>query len=310
VQIDDGLATGVTVRHGSSDETYSARGVVLSAGAFASPQLLMLSGIGSADVLAKLGISIHLDRPEVGQNLQDHPAFGVRFRSLSKDTLRNAESPLNLLRYLLFRRGMLASAGVEGFAFTQIQPGPPAAPDLELLFMPFEMRNQFLEPPQEHAFTIAAAVVAPRSRGRVLMCSPDPLVPPLIDFGLLSDPDGIDASVLCAGIRLIRRIARTEPLAAHDGGEIRPGESIESNHDLLDYAGTDMQTVYHPTSTCRMGTDAGAVVDPELRVRGVDNLWVADASVMPLVPRGHPNAVVAMIAGRASRWIERGLLRG
>ena len=205
---------------------------------------------------------------------------------------------------MLFKRGMLASGGVEGFAFTQVRPGPVAAPDLEILFLPFERREEFLEPPREHAFTIASAVVAPRSRGRLIWRSPDPLVPPGIDFRLLSDPDGIDASVVCEGMRLIRKIAATPPLAAHNAGEMRPGASIESDRDLLAFASKDMQTVYHPTSTCRMGSDQRAVVDLELRVRGVENLWVADASVMPSVPRGHPNAVVAMIAQRAAGWIE------
>jgi len=139
---------------------------------------------------------------------------------------------------------------------------------------------------------------------------PMPLaIAPCLDFGLLSDPDGIDASVACEGIRLCRRIAATAPLAGHNAGEMRPGASIESDRDLLAFASEDMQTVYHPTSTCRMGSDAHAVVDPELRVRGVESLWVADASVMPSVPRGHPNAVVAMIAERAAQWVERAMLR-
>jgi choline dehydrogenase len=309
VVIDRGRAVGVTVRRGGRDETLSARGVVLAAGAFASPQLLMLSGIGPAAVLAQFGLPIHVDRQEVGENLQDHPVFGIVCRTHSTDTLRSAESPLNLLRYVLFKRGMLASGGVEGFAFTQVHPGPVAAPDLEIMFLPLERRNELLEPPREHAFTIASAVVAPRSRGRLIFRSPDPLVPPGIDFGLLSDPDGIDASVACEGIRLSRRIAATPPLAAHNAGEISPGASIESGRDLLEFASDDMQTVYHPTSTCRMGSDERAVVDPELRVRGVGSLGIADASVMPSVPRGHPNAVVAMIAERAAQWVVRAMLR-
>jgi choline dehydrogenase-like flavoprotein len=248
---------------------------------------------------------LHVDSPNVGEHLQDHPLLPVVFRTRSTDTLKNAESPLNLLRYLVFKRGMLASNGTEGFAFTQVQPGPVAAPDLELVFLPFEWRNQGLEPPQEHAFGIGAAVVAPRSRGRLRLRNPDPLAPPVIDFGLLSDPEGIDASVLWEGVRLSRKIAATSPLAEENAGELRPGASAESDSELLAYASAELQTVYHPTSTCRMGSDRSAVVDAQLRVRGVDGLWVADASVMPSVPRGHPNAVVAMIAERAARWIER-----
>lgn len=309
VVIENGRAVGVTVRRDGSDETFNARGVVLSAGAFASPQLLMLSGIGSAATLTKFGLPVHVDRRDVGEKLQDHPVFGIVCRTDSTDTLKSAESPLNLARYILFKRGMLASGGVEGFAFTQVHPSPVAAPDLEIMFMPFERREQFLSPPQVHAFTIAAAVVAPRSRGRLTLRSPDPMVAPGIDFCLLSDPDGVDASVACEGLRLCRKIASTPPLAAHNAGEMRPGPAVASDRDLLAFASEDMQTVYHPTSTCRMGSDANAVVDAELRVRGVESLWVADASVMPRVPRGHPNAVVAMIAERAAQWVEHAMLR-
>jgi choline dehydrogenase-like flavoprotein len=135
------------------------------------------------------------------------------------------------------------------------------------------------------------------------------LAPPEIDPGLLSDPEGIDASVLWEGVRLGRKIAATPPLAAHNAGELRPGTAVQSDRDLLAYAGTELQTVYHPSCTCRMGSDARAVVDPTLRVRGVDGLWVADASVMPAVPRGHPNAAVAMIAQRAAGWVQNALTR-
>lgn len=308
IDVDGGRATGVSVRRGAHDQTFAARAVVLAAGAYGSPQLLMLSGIGPATVLKRLGLPVHVDAPEVGENLQDHPVLPVVYRTRSRDTLKSAESPLELLRYLLFKRGMLASGGVEGFAFTQVRPGPVAAPDIELLFLPFEARREFLEPPQQHAFSLGPAVVAPRSRGRLMLRSPDPLIPPAIDPGLLSDPDGIDASVLWEGVRLSRRIAATSPLAEWNTGELRPGASVQSDRELLDYASTELQTVYHPTSTCRMGSDARAVVDPKLRVRGIDGLWIADASVMPSVPRGHPNAVVAMIAGRAAGWIEEAIV--
>lgn len=213
----------------------------------------------------------------------------------------------SLLRYLLFKRGMPASNGIEAFAFTQVQPGPVAAPDLELMVTPLEVRNQFLEPPQVHSFGIGVAVVAPRSRGCLGLRSADLLAPPAIDFGLLGDPEGVDAAVLCAGVRLARKIAATAPLAAESTGELRPGRRAQSDAELLAYASQELQTVYHPTSTRRMGVDAESVVDPRLRVRGVDGLWVADASVMPAVPRGHPNAVVAMIAQRAAGWIESAL---
>jgi choline dehydrogenase len=304
IVIDGGRATGVRFRRGDVEETVTARGVVLAAGAFGSPQLLMLSGIGPATVLQKLGLGLHIDAPDVGENLQDHPILGVQFRARSRDTFTNAESLLELCRYFVFRRGMLASSGMEAFAFMQVRSGPVAAPDLEIIFGPIDRRNQFLEPPKEHTFFLAPAVVAPRSRGRLSLRDADPLSSPAIDFGLLSDPDGIDASVLWEGIRLSRKIAATPPLASENAGELRPGAAVESDRDLLDYASRDLQTVYHPTSTCRMGSDERAVVDPKLHLRGVEGLWIADASVMPSVPRGHPNAVVAMIARRAAGWIE------
>lgn len=307
VVLEGGRATGVSVRRGGVEQTFRARGVVLAAGAFGSPQLLMLSGVGPAPTLAALGLPVHQVAPEVGANLQDHPILPIVFRTHGTDTLKNAESPLSLLRYVVRKRGMLASNGIEAFAFTTARSGPTSAPDLELIFVPLDARNQFLEPPQLHGFTIGAAVVSPVSRGRVLLRSTDPLAPLGIDFGLLSDPGGVDASVLWAGVRLIRRIAATAPLAAENAGELRPGDAAEADGDLLAYASKELQTVYHPTSTCRMGSDPGAVVDPRLRVVGVGGLWVADASVMPSVPRGHPNAVVAMIAQRAAGWIEAGL---
>jgi choline dehydrogenase-like flavoprotein len=138
---------------------------------------------------------------------------------------RAGRALLELCRYFVFRRGMLASSGMEAFAFTQVHPGPVAAPDLEILFGPIDHRDEFLEPPKEHAFFLASAVVAPRSRGRLTLRSADALAPPVIDFGLLSDPDGIDASVLWEGVRLSRKIAATPPLALENAGELRPGAS-------------------------------------------------------------------------------------
>jgi choline dehydrogenase len=304
VVLEGGRATGINARRGSVEQRFAARGVVLAAGTFGSPQLLMLSGVGPAGTLTGFGIPVRYDAPQVGTSLPDHPVLPMVFRTRGTNTFKNAESPLSLLRYLVLKRGMLASNCCEAFAFAEVHPSRLSAPNLELIFGPFEFRNQFLEPPQIHAFSIGAAVVSPRSRGRVILRSADPFVPLGIDFGLLSDPESLDMSVLWAGIRLARRIAATAPLGAENAGELRPGEAVQDDHDLLAYACKELQTVYHPTSTCRMGSDSRAVVDPQLRVRGVDGLWVADASVMPSVPRGHPNAVVAMIAQRGASWIE------
>jgi choline dehydrogenase len=304
IVVENGRAVGVTVRRGGAEQTYRAGGgVVLAAGAFGSPQLLMLSGIGPAETLRELGLPVVRDAPEVGANLQDHPIAPLVFHTNRTDSLKKAESPVHLLRYLLFKRGMLATNAVEAFAFTRSGFSQTDAPDIELLFAPFEWRNEGLEPPQIHGFTIGAIAVAPLSRGRVSLKSPDPLQPPAIDFGLLTDPQGVDVQVMLEATRLARRVAQAMP-APDYAGELAPGAAVTGGQDLHEWFNTCIQTVYHPTSACRLGADARAVVTPQLRVRGVDGLWVADASVMPAVPRGHPNAVVAMIANRAADWIE------
>jgi choline dehydrogenase len=304
IVIENGRAVGVTMRRGDREDTFRASGgVILSAGAFGSPQVLMNSGIGKAETLQKLGISAIVNSPDVGENLQDHPIVPLIFHTSRKDTLKKAESPLCLLEYLLFKRGMLATNAVEAFAFTRSGFNPSAAPDIELLFVPFEWRNEGLEPPSMHAFGIGAIAASPLSRGRVSLKSPDPLDSPVIDFGMLTDPEGNDKKVLLAASRLARRVASQMPLPDYTG-EYAPGAFVQSDNDLLAWFNTCIQTVYHPTGTCRMGSDTTAVVNPKLKVNGIEGLWVVDASVMPAIPRGHPNAVVAMIANRAAGWIE------
>ncbi|MFN0185863.1 MAG: GMC family oxidoreductase [Aquabacterium sp.] len=306
VVVESGRAVGVALRRGGTEQVYRAgAGVVLAAGAFGSPHLLAHSGIGPAAALLRFGIPVVVDAPEVGANLQDHPTVPMVFDTARTDTLKNAESPLSLLRYLLLKHGMLATNAIEAFAFARSGLGREAAPDIELLFGPFEWRNQGREPPRRHAFTIGPIVAAPRSRGRVSLRSADPLQAPGIDFGLLSDPDDIDAKVLLAAIRLARNVAARMGAPDHTG-EALPGAGVKSDAELRAWLNGVIQTVYHPTSTCRMGADGRSVVTPRLRVRGVDGLWVADASVMPAVPRGHTNAAVAMIAQRAADWISSG----
>lgn len=306
IGIEHGRAASVTVRRGGVEETHRAgRGIVLCAGSYGTPHLLLLSGIGPASDLQRLGITPVRDAPEVGANLQEHPLVPVVHRTRGTGTLKSAESPLALLRYLLFRSGMLASNAVEAMAFTRL-PEAGGAPNFEMLFAPLEWRNQGLEPPRIDAVSCAAILLTPRSRGRVWLKSADPLAAPAIDLGLLNDPEGADAAVMLAGLRLIRKVLATAPLAQFGDGEVFPGAGLDDDRELLARMCTEIQTVYHPTSTCRMGSDAGAIVDPQLRVRGLDGLWIADASVMPAVPRGHPNAVVAMIAGRAADWIQAG----
>lgn len=304
VLVERGRASGVQLRRdGAPLECRARLGVVLAAGAFGSPQLLLLSGLGPAAELGRMGIEVVRDSPGVGRELQDHPMVPIVFGTARRDTLKNAESPGSLLRYLLFKRGMLASNIAEAIAL--IRAGADThAPDLELLFAPVEWRQEGLERPKVHAFTIGVIAIAPRSRGRVSLADPDPMRAPAIDPGYLTDADGADASVLLSGIRLARRVASTQPLAPDRASEIDPGEEFTEDAQLLAWTRGKVQSLYHPAGTCRMGSDPGAVVDPRLGFRGIEALWVADASVMPTVPRGHPNAVVAMIAQRAAGWIE------
>lgn len=294
---------GVRVRTYEGEREFRARrGVVLAAGAFGSPQILMLSGIGPAEHLRAHGVPVLLDLPGVGAGLQDHPTIALNFSTTRRDTLKTADSIVNLLRYLFFKQGPLASNAIEAFLFSRIG-GQEPAPNLEIMCAPVEWRNQGLEKPAVHGFSLAPSVVKPRSRGAVTLTSPDPATAPKIDFGLLSDPEGYDETVLLAGIALARQIVATAPLSGFATGELAPGRDCTSPQALRDFIGDNIQTVYHPVSTCGMGTDDASVVSPRLNVRGVDALWVADASVMPSVPRGHPNAVVAMIANRAASFI-------
>jgi choline dehydrogenase len=300
ILVESGRATAVRI--GAGGETLRAsRGIVLAAGAFGTPQLMMLSGLGPGEQLRAHGVDPLVDLSEVGANLHDHPLSAIKFSMRGSDSMKSAESLTQLLRWLLLRKGMLASNGVEAIAFASLFD--QAAPDLELILATLEWRGQALEQPQDHAFSIGVSPCAPRSRGRVTLRSPAPEDAPRIDFALLSDAEGMDARILVEGARLARRIAATAPLADKTDGELAESRDAQSDDALLDYLKSQIQTVYHPCGTCRMGSDAGSIVDPRLKVRGVDGLWIADASVMPAVPRGHPNAVVAMIARRASEWI-------
>jgi choline dehydrogenase len=298
IRFDGRRATGIALDNG---DVHDAARIILCAGAFGSPHLLMLSGIGEAAQLLRHGIDVVHDSPGVGANLQDHPVAGLSFEMRRPISLKAAETPGQLLKWLLFGRGMLTSNALEAFAFTSVRDRD--APDLELMFLPVQWANQALDPPEVHAYTIAAVPLTPRSRGTVGLKSGAPQDAPSIDFGLLSDPGGIDAAILLAGLKLARRIAGTEPLLSETRAEIPPSADAKDDDALLAMAGSQIQTVYHPCGTCRMGDDAQAPVDARLRLNGVDGIWVADASVMPNVPRGHPNAVVAMIAKRASAGV-------
>ncbi|HJU64536.1 MAG TPA: GMC family oxidoreductase N-terminal domain-containing protein, partial [Gemmatimonadaceae bacterium] len=239
-------AVGVAYRQGGREQTARAeREVVLCCGALDSPKLLLLSGIGPATELRRHGIEVVRDLPGVGQNLQEHPAGGIRVGCRGAVSLLAAQSLGSVLRYLVFRRGMLARGGPDAVAFVRTRPGLDA-PDVELFMMPILWLNEGFTMPTEHGYTLAAIVLRPRSRGRVTIRSADPLAPPVIDTRHFSDPEGMDARTLIDGIHLVRRIVAAPPLASLSLAESYPGAHVTSEEGLRAALRTDAQTIWHP----------------------------------------------------------------
>jgi choline dehydrogenase len=296
-------AVGVEyLREGTQYTVAATREIILAGGAIGSTQLLLLSGIGAAAQLRELGIEVVVDLPGVGQNLRDHVAVAVVMGSQQPLSMLNANSPLELLKYLLLRRGMLTSSVLEAAAFVRTQPDL-IAPDLELQFAPVTFANYGLIPPTEHGMTIGPTLIAPRSVGSMRLRSPNPQDYPIIDPQYLSDPEGHDLRVMMAGVRKAQEIFAASPMTSYRGNAILPDRLLESDRDLEDYIRSASDGWWYPVGMCRMGTDPLAVVDPTLRVRGVDGLRVADASVMPTVPPCHTMAPTIAIGEKAADLI-------
>jgi choline dehydrogenase len=301
VELDGARATGVRWRDSRGRERVARanREVVLSAGAIGSPQLLMLSGIGPSDHLREVGIEPVVDSPGVGENLQDHPFFLTCYESTANEDLADAEKPAALLRYVLRRQGPLTSNVGEAMAFVRTRPGLPAA-DVQLLFGPAYYHDHGFDEYDGHAFSLAAALITPRARGRLRLRSADPDAKPELVGNHLSEPE--DMASLVAAFKLLRAIAETEPLAAVKGRVLVPSGMPDSDDGIQAFLRRETELLYHPVGTCRMGGD-DAVVDPELRVRGVEGLRVADASVMPVITGGNTNAPTIMIGEKAADLI-------
>jgi choline dehydrogenase len=307
VLVTGGRALGVSYRlgGGADEEARAAREVVLAAGAIGSPHLLQLSGIGPRAAVEEAGVGLVHELPGVGANLQDHLANGLIAAIDGADTLATAESLRNLAEWAFRGRGPLTSNVAEAAAFMRTRPDLPA-PDLELMFLPVRFEDEGLTAPTEDGVTLAVVLLRPRSAGTVTIRAADPAAAPAIDPAYLSDPTGEDVATLLAGLRLARRVLAHEPLAGYVTEEVLPGAAAQSDDDLLAHVRARSQTLYHPVGTCRMGTGPLAVVDSELRVRGLEALRVVDASVMPRVPSGHTNWPTVMIAERAAELIGRG----
>jgi choline dehydrogenase len=259
------------------------REVVLCCGAYETPKLMMLSGLGPAKHLASYSIPVIQDLPGVGQNLQDHMLLGVGYESLI---------PLD-------PPDLLAEAGLFMWTPTGTEQ---TSPDLQYFFGPV----QFLAPEYMTGgpgFTFAPILSQPHSRGTVTLASSDPTALARLDPRYLSQEE--DLAVLEFGIRYARELAHTSAFNKLRGRELAPGEAVTSSSDLRDYIRKVAGTVWHPAGTCRMGADREAVVDDQLRVHGVEGLRIVDASVMPRLVNGNPNAAIMMIAEKAADLIRR-----
>jgi len=274
--------------------------VILCGGAVNSPQLLMLSGIGPAAHLREMGVDVVHDLPGVGGNLQDHLACGVVRLATQPISLVAAESKKELVKFLLLRKGMLTSCVAEAFAFIRTRDGLPA-PDLELLFGPVPYINHGLDPPPGHGLSVGTVLLRPASTGTIRLASNDPMQPPAISPNYLSD--GADLALLVDGIRRCQQLLATPALSPYVGAPVVPDRELTTDDEIAAHVRERSETLYHPVGTCKMGVDEAAVVTPELQVRGVTGLRVVDASVMPVIIRGHTNSPTIMIAEKAADLI-------
>jgi choline dehydrogenase len=299
VRLDGDRAVGVVGARLGEQVAFSAeREVILCAGSYGSPQLLLLSGVGPADELAALGITPVVDLPGVGRNLHDHPASGSAYAIKGGGSLFGAMTEQNLARYA-DGEGPLTSIGVEAGGFIRTRDGLEA-PDIQLFFVPLPLLEEGLSPAAGHGLTLAASLLKPLSRGRLTLASPDPTAKPRIRHNYYEHHE--DLRSIVAGVRQTMEIAATAPLAGQITEQLA-GPASPADEDSVASVRALTQTSYHPVGSCKMGIDDLAVVDPELRVRGIQGLRVVDASVMPSVPRGNTNAPVIAIAERAADLI-------
>jgi choline dehydrogenase len=304
VVVEKGRAAGVRYRRGRKEiRVACSHEVILSAGAIGSPHLLLLSGIGPANDLRALGVKVALDLPGVGKNLLDHVVVGVGMEDKAKVT-RNV-NPFNFLGWLaqhrFTRRGPMASNAAESGAFVRTSP-QLARPDLQFHFLPVASdqesydKQSFL--PKGHAFLMLPTLLYPESRGEIRLASTDPARPPVIDPRYFSAES--DLRVLTEGVRMAQRIARSKVLASCRGRAFSPLVDADDDATLHDEIRKRCNTLFHPAGTCKMGRDADAVVDASLRVRGIEGLRVADASIMPTIVGGNTNAPCIMIGEKAA----------
>ncbi len=302
-------AIGVEYEYnGQLVKAFADREVIIAGGTFNSPQLLLLSGVGPADELETSGVTVFHDLPGVGKNLQDHQSIGVVYAASGPITFDNElrwdRLALHTLRWRLLGTGPVAGLPVAAQGFYRSRP-ELQWPDVQFLISPVSMAARPWFPRWRegagHVFSMANVVLHPESRGEVTLRSTNPKDPPRILFNLLKAPE--DRATFRAMLRFARKFFATAPASTLVSDEQLPGAAIQSDKEIDAWARRMVGTAMHPTSTCSMGIDSLAVVDAQLRVRGLESLRVVDASVMPLIPGGNTNAPVVMIAEKASDMI-------
>jgi len=298
-------AIGVAFRHGGADKQVHGRDILLCAGAFGSPQLLQLSGVGRPDDICPHGIPLVHESPGVGRGLQDHLDFILAWKTSDTDNFGiGLDSLINLIRQIpAWTReggGMLATPFAEGAGFLKSRPELDR-PDLQLHFVIGIVDNHARRLHRGHGFCLHVCDLYPHSRGRVFLHSADPFAPPAIDPGFLSDRRDLDT--LVRGAKMAREIMLTPPMARYCEQELFGVRDGMSDDEWENHIRERADTIYHPVGTCRMGVDAESVVDPQLRVRGLEGLRVIDASVMPTLIGGNTNAPTIMIAEKAADMI-------
>jgi choline dehydrogenase len=314
----DALVTGIALAglravgvhyllRGVAETARAESEVIVACGAVGSPQLLMLSGIGPADHLRSHNIAVMADSPGVGANLSDHPTVAAMWHTPRSRALWEQAGPRNLARWQLMHSGPLTTNVAESGGFSRSEEGLPA-PDTQWHALPAPYQNGGLTDPATRALSLLVTLVTVGSRGRIRLRSADPRHKPLIDPAYLSH--GPDIEPLVSGIRMAREFAAARPMSKICKSELAPGDGVRTDTDIREFVRRNLTTIYHPVGTCAMGGDSRlavsrlvSVVDPELRVKGIDGLRVIDASVMPTVPRGNTNAPTIAIAEKAADLI-------
>ncbi|WP_424216928.1 GMC family oxidoreductase (plasmid) [Streptomyces sp. BI20] len=309
VLVEDGRARAVLLegpRSGGRPERVEARrGVILAAGAFHTPYLLQLSGIGPREVLDAAGIPTLLDSPHVGAHLVDHPLAVVNWELAEGLTGLETLGRADVLRWLLRHDGPVASTGFDVMGHLPSAPDRPAgaAPDLQLGFAPAYFADEGRGTHPRPAATVVASHWEPRSEGHVRVAGADARRSPVITLNLLTDPEGADLRALTRALALVREIAGTEPLAGILGRELNPGPEVRTPAQVGEWLRRTAQTTYHPACSARMGRPGEGVLDERLRVCGVDGLRVADASAFPVIPHANTNAAAIMLGERCAEFL-------